>query len=73
MIGEHKGVDAQRIMFKIGRPSPMRRSIASARRFCTITKWSVDPLDQTEGVDRRHTCALVSFIEDCLTMKKSLL
>ena len=27
----------------------MRRSIASARRLCTITKRSVDPLDQTEG------------------------
>jgi len=63
---EYKGVDAQRIMFKIGRPSPMKRSIARARRFCTITKRLVDRLDQTKG---KRTNAVVWFMEDCLTMK----
>jgi len=60
-VGETR-CHAQRIMYKIGRPNPIRRSIASARRFCfmfPITKREemtiksvskVDPLSQTRGV-----------------------
>ena len=71
-----RSIYAQSSMFKMGRPSPMRRSITRARRLCTITKWmisSVDQLDQTEGVGWKHTSAVVSFIAECLTMKYILL
>lgn len=49
---------AQRIIFKIGSPSPMRRSIASARRFCSsdhpvrLIKLSRSAIPNREGGPR---------------------
>lgn len=46
-------IDAQRIMFKMGRPSPISKSIARARRFCWFDHKAtcintINPLCQTE-------------------------